>query len=122
MSADSPAAAHYQEGDALRLRGELAEAEAAYKRTSQAGGDPQPGLSLLRLAQGRHEQAGAAIRGVERATEAALSRVHLLPAFVEIMPAVGDLDEARRGSGCGTAGERRAVGGDPAARLTVGVE
>lgn len=45
-------AAHYQEGELHRLRGEFAAAEAAYRRASAAGRDPQPGLALLRLAEG----------------------------------------------------------------------
>jgi DNA-binding CsgD family transcriptional regulator/tetratricopeptide (TPR) repeat protein len=97
-SADSPAAAHYQQGEVLRLRGQLDAAEQAYRNASQAGGDPQPGLSLLRLAQGRHDAARAAIRRVERTTQAPLERGRILPAFVTIMLAGDELDEARRGS------------------------
>ncbi len=41
------------EGDLLRLVGDLDGAEAAYQRASEYGHDPQPGLALLRLAQGR---------------------------------------------------------------------
>ena len=41
------------EGDLLRLAGDLDGAEAAYQRASEHGRDPQPGLALLRLAQGR---------------------------------------------------------------------
>ena len=44
---------HYQLGDIRRLRGDLAGAEAAYRQAHELGRDPQPGLALLRLAQGR---------------------------------------------------------------------
>jgi hypothetical protein len=53
--------AHYQLGELHRLRGELAEAEAAYRQAHAAGCEPQPGLALLRLAEGRADAAAAAI-------------------------------------------------------------
>lgn len=89
------AAAFYQEAEVHRLRGEFAEAEAAYRSASQWGSDPQPGLALLRLAQGRIDAAGAAIRRVVSATADPLQRMRLLPAYVEIMLAAGDLEAAR---------------------------
>lgn len=87
--------AHYQLGELHRLRGELAEAEGAYRRANESGRRPQPGLALLRLAQGRTDAAAAAI---ERAVEEAPDRVvraKMLPAAVEIMLAGGRVDEAR---------------------------
>jgi tetratricopeptide (TPR) repeat protein len=48
-----PAAAFYQQAEVYRLRGEFAAAEEAYRNASQGGWEPQPGLALLRLAQGR---------------------------------------------------------------------
>jgi DNA-binding NarL/FixJ family response regulator len=53
---------HYQLGELRRLRGDLAGAEAAYRRAHELGRDPQPGLALLRLAQGRASTAAASIR------------------------------------------------------------
>ena len=55
-------AAMYQLGELHRLRGEADEAEAAYRQASECGHYPQPGLALLRLAQGRLDAAVAAIR------------------------------------------------------------
>src|SRR6185295_5512746 len=52
-----PAAALYQRAEVHRLRGDHAEAEDGYRAASELGCDPQPGLSLLRLAQGRVEVA-----------------------------------------------------------------
>ena len=52
------------EGDLLRLVGDLDGAEAAYQRANELGRDPQPGLALLRLAQGRVDVADAMIRRV----------------------------------------------------------
>src|SRR5215217_7884303 len=54
--------AAYQQGELHRLRGEAAEAEAAYRQASRWGREPQPGLALLRLAQGQAAAAGAALR------------------------------------------------------------
>jgi len=87
--------AHYQQGEIHRLRGELTEAEDAYRSASQVGREPQPGLALLRLQQGRMEEAIGAIRRVLDTTPAAWRRTGLLPACVEIFVVAGDLDEAR---------------------------
>ena len=57
-------AAFYQQAELRRLRGQLAEAEDGYRLASQWGREPQPGLALLRLAQGQVGAAEAAIRRV----------------------------------------------------------
>ena len=93
------AGACYQRAEIHRLRGEFAEAEDAYRQSSQHGREPQPGLALLRLAQGRHDAAVSAIRRTAAATSDRLERVRLLPALVEILLAAGDLEEARQASG-----------------------
>jgi DNA-binding CsgD family transcriptional regulator len=90
-----PAAAFYQQAEVHRLRGEFAEAEEAYRNASQGGWEPQPGLALLRLAQGRPDAADASIRRVLSVTTDRLQRTKMLPAFVEIMLAVGAIQEAR---------------------------
>jgi DNA-binding NarL/FixJ family response regulator len=87
--------AFYQQGELHRLRGELAEAEAAYRRATQAGWRPQPGLALLRLAQGHIDAAVASIRGELAEAKENLHRIAFLPAVVEITVAAGDLDTAR---------------------------
>ena len=88
----SPAAglAHYQQGEILRQRGELAAAEAAYREANRHGRSPQPGLALLRLAQGKTEDAAAAIRQAVAAAVDPLARTRHLPAAVEILLAAGD--------------------------------
>jgi DNA-binding CsgD family transcriptional regulator/tetratricopeptide (TPR) repeat protein len=88
--------ARYRQAELLRLQGEFAAAEEAYRLASGLGWEPQPGLAQLRLAQGRSDAAAAAIRRAEAATTSALERARILPAFVEIMLAVGDVDSARR--------------------------
>jgi DNA-binding CsgD family transcriptional regulator len=92
-------AAAYQLAELHRLRGEAAEAEEAYRRASRWGREPQPGLALLRLAQGQPAAAQAAIR---RALEEAVDlpgRARLLPAAAEIALAAGDRAAARAAAG-----------------------
>jgi ATP/maltotriose-dependent transcriptional regulator MalT len=93
----NPAAglAHYRRAELLRLRGEFAAAEAAYREASRFGWEPQPGLAQLRLAQGKVEAAVAAIRRATAETSEPLKRAALLPASVEIMLAAGEAGEAR---------------------------
>ncbi len=88
--------AHYCEGEIQRLQGNFAAAEEAYRAASRLGFEPQPGLALLRLAQGNGAAAAAAIERVAEETSKPLKRAELLPAYVEIMLAVGELDAARR--------------------------
>ena len=92
----SAGSAHYRAGEIQRLQGNFAAAEDAYRAASGLGFEPQPGLALLRLAQGKRAAAAAAIRRVADETTAPLKRAELLPALVEIMLAVGDIEEARR--------------------------
>jgi DNA-binding CsgD family transcriptional regulator len=88
----------YREGEIQRLQGEFAAAEEAYRGASRLGFEPQPGLALLRLAQGNGAAAAATIGRVAGETEKPLMRARLLPACVEIMLAVGAVDEARDAS------------------------
>jgi DNA-binding CsgD family transcriptional regulator len=89
------AAAFYQKAEMHRLRGEVEAAEVAYRGASQLGCDPQPGLALLRMSQGRTDAASAAIRRVVGATADPLRRARLLPAYIEIMLVTSELEEAR---------------------------
>jgi DNA-binding NarL/FixJ family response regulator len=98
MEKEAGGRAHYQEAEIHRLRGEFAAAEAAYHSASRSGVEPQPGLALLRLAEGEREAAASAIRRVIGATPDRLQRTRFLPAHVEIMLAAGDLEEARTAS------------------------
>lgn len=90
-----PAAALYQRAEVHRLRGEYAEAEDAYRAASGLGCDPQPGLALLRLAEGRIDAACATMRRTLHATADRLARARLLPSYVEVMLARGDTQDAR---------------------------
>lgn len=88
----------YERAELHRLRGELAAAEEAYRHASEVGREPQPGLALLRLAQGRRDDAVSSIRRVLATTSGAWRRPHFLPACVEILLAAGEIDEARAAS------------------------
>lgn len=90
----------------IRLhKGDLIGAEEALLAAHAAGWDPQPGLALVRLAQGDTATAAASIREAlyhparvpskERPPNNDLQRAPLLAAQVEIEVAVGDLDRAR---------------------------
>jgi DNA-binding CsgD family transcriptional regulator len=92
---DVAASAYYQQAEIHRLRGEFASAEEAYRHASELGREPQPGLALLRLAEGRSDVSASAIRRVLGATSDRLERARLLPASIEILLAVGELDEAK---------------------------
>jgi DNA-binding CsgD family transcriptional regulator len=87
--------AAYRQGEVRRLQGGVEAAEEAYRAASRFGREPQPGLALLRLAQGKGDAAAAAIRRALGETTQRLKRAALLPAQVEIMLALGDLEEAR---------------------------
>jgi ATP/maltotriose-dependent transcriptional regulator MalT len=80
------------------LRGDFESAETAYREASEWGAEPQPGLALLRLAQGRIDAAAAAIRRSAGAAVDPFRRVRLLPAQVEIMLAAHDAAEAHAAS------------------------
>jgi ATP/maltotriose-dependent transcriptional regulator MalT len=88
-------AAWYQQAELHRLSGDFTAAEDAYQQASRWGRQPQPGLALLRLAQGRTEVAAAASRRVVGETSETFRRAKLLPAHVEIMLTAGDLLAAR---------------------------
>jgi DNA-binding CsgD family transcriptional regulator len=87
--------AAYLQGDLHRLRGSFAAAELAYRDASGNGHEPQPGLALLRLAQGNPEAASAAIQRALGETRDRQARAALLPAIVEIALAAGDVGAAR---------------------------
>jgi DNA-binding CsgD family transcriptional regulator len=84
----------YRQGEVHRLQGEFDAAEAAYREASRFGREPQPGLALLRLTQGNGEAAAAAVRRALGETTEPLKRAGLLPAYVEIMLTLGDVEEA----------------------------
>ncbi|MEV0170422.1 LuxR C-terminal-related transcriptional regulator [Streptomyces sp. NPDC050803] len=92
----------YLTGEIQRRCGDLTAAERSYDRAHELGRDPQPGLALLRLAQGKTEASAAALGPAlaDRAGSVAepagrLGRCRLLSAQVEVSLALGRLDAAR---------------------------
>jgi DNA-binding CsgD family transcriptional regulator len=92
---DTLGSAHYQLAEIQRLLGEFADAEESYRKASLAGREPEPGMSLLRLAQGRIDLALPAIRRVTEEAQDPVDRSRLLPAYVEIVLEADDLGAAR---------------------------
>jgi class 3 adenylate cyclase len=89
------AGGYYEVGEIRRRLGDFVAAEDAYRKADELGADPQPGLALLRLAEGKID---AAVAGVTRSLQDAekpLARLRRLPAQVEIAVAAGDLKTAR---------------------------
>ncbi len=88
--------AMYMLGEICRRRGDVASAEEAFTRAHEMGRDPQPGLALIRLAQGKGDAAAAGLRNALWGTPGPnLPRATLLAAQVEVDLARGDLTSAR---------------------------
>ena len=101
---DAAGLAMAERGDVLRLRGDLAGAAGAYEEAVNFGHEPQPGLALLWLAQGRTAAAVAAVRRLLGETGDPVHRSRLLPAAVEVLLADGHTDDA-----AGLAAELRSI-------------
>jgi DNA-binding CsgD family transcriptional regulator len=89
------ALAFYQVGELHRLRGEFTKAEDAYLAARERGKNPEPGTSLLRLAEG---QVDAAVAAIHRALEEARdrkARARVLIGAVDVFIAAGDVKAAR---------------------------
>jgi class 3 adenylate cyclase len=89
------AGGYYEIGEIRRRRGDFTGAEESYRTANELGKDPQPGLALLRLAEGKVDAAVAGISGSLRDVQEPLARIRRLPARVEIAIAAGDLPAAR---------------------------
>jgi class 3 adenylate cyclase len=89
------AGGYYEIGEIRRRRGDFAGAEESYAAANELGRDPQPGLALLRLAEGKVDGALAGIKRTLEDTHEPLLRLRRLPARVEIALAAGDLKSAR---------------------------
>ena len=89
------AAEGFNEVGLIRLRmGDNSAAEEAFRQAHEAGSSAHPGMSLLRLAEGKPEAAAKVIRRTLQETKDGLRRARLLPGAVEIALAMGDLDMA----------------------------
>jgi DNA-binding CsgD family transcriptional regulator len=89
-------AAFYEIGEIRRRMGDLDGAEGEFRRADELGFEPQPGLALLRLAQGKIDAASRSITtALAEATWDRLVRAKLLPARAEIAVAAGAIEDAR---------------------------
>ncbi|HEX6617406.1 MAG TPA: protein kinase [Gemmatimonadales bacterium] len=97
--ADVAGEAFYELGE-IRLRmGDLPAAGTLFGEAHARGREPQPGLALLRLAEGRHDAARSMLeRALTDPGRTALDRAKLLPAQVEISVACGELAGAAEGA------------------------
>ena len=92
--------ATYELGEIQLRRGDLSGAAASFRSAIEAGQEPQPGLALLRLAEGK---AGVGLSELTRtladAPDDRIERARLLPALVELAVAAEHSgDGARRRS------------------------
>jgi len=85
----------YRLGELHRVSGDLQAADEAFRSAGEFGEDPQPGLGLLRLAQGKGDVALAAIQRALGESNEAYGRARLLPALVETALAAGEVANAR---------------------------
>ncbi len=92
----NPAAgeAYYRQAELHRLSGNFTNAEQCYQESAKRGRNPQPGLALLRLAQGQNDAAETSIRNTLLETKDPKRRAELLPAVVKIMITVKQTEEA----------------------------
>lgn len=88
-------AAFYELAEIHRLRGDVDQAQAAYRRASEHGRAPEPGLTLLQFAEGKRELAAASIQRLLSERRSSGSRPELLLAAVEVLTSVDDLVTAR---------------------------
>ncbi len=88
-------AAFYQLGELYRLQGDFKKAEQAYSEGNKYGKNPQPGLALLRLAQGQVERAKSSINNTFASAKKIKNKSDMLFAFIEIMLAAEDVGTAR---------------------------
>jgi class 3 adenylate cyclase len=87
----------FKEIGMIRLRmGDLHAAEEAFAQAYELGATPQPGLTLLRMAQGKLEAAASMInRTLSEGYHDRLARARLLPTQVEVSLAIGELATSR---------------------------
>jgi ATP/maltotriose-dependent transcriptional regulator MalT len=88
----------YAVGEIRRRRGDFIGAEAALRHAHELGRDPQPGLALIRLAQGRVEDAASLLLSVGDVTGPPLTKCRYLAAQVEVALAACDISSAREAS------------------------
>jgi DNA-binding CsgD family transcriptional regulator len=93
---EAASAAWYEVGEIRRRVGDVTGAEHAFARAHELGFDPQPGLALVRLTQGRLDAAAAGLRtSLANEGGSRLTRTRLLAAQVQVALARRDVSAAR---------------------------
>lgn len=92
-------AALYQLAELQRLHGEVDASTQSYRRASEFGREPQPGLALLRLAVGEPAPAADTLSRVLSEGLLVEQRPRLLAAHVEAALAAGRFEAAERSAG-----------------------
>jgi DNA-binding CsgD family transcriptional regulator len=87
--------AFYRLAELHRMRGEFDAAEKAYREAGRWQRAPQPGMALLRLAQGEIEAASSSIRRIADEVSDLGHRTRVLDSYVEIVLAAKDVGAAR---------------------------
>lgn len=110
-NANTVGEAHYVRAELHRLRGEHDAAETAYRDALAHGKDPQPGLALMRAAQGRADSAMVALKRALEEPRPRQLQTPLWRALVEVALAAGDVpcaaDAAARLDGLAEASDAR---------------
>jgi class 3 adenylate cyclase len=88
------AAGFYELGEVRYRMGDIPGAEDAFRQAHELGHSPQPGLAILRLAQGKEQAAAASLRRALDDESDRLTRARLLSAQAEVAVVTGDLDTA----------------------------
>ena len=86
--------AFYRQAELNRLAGNFEKAEDNYHEAARRGRKPQPGLSLLRLAQGSKEGAVTSITNTLQETKDPKKRAEVLPAVVSILLSAKQIEES----------------------------
>ena len=92
------ASGFYQIGEIRMRMGDLPAAREAFRRAHELGMVPEPGLSLIRLAEGDSANAGSSLQRALANESEIFARARLLPAEVEVALALGDKERARTAS------------------------
>jgi class 3 adenylate cyclase len=90
--------AFYDIGEIRMRMGDLPAAKEAFRRAHEMGMVPEPGMSLLRLAEGDAANAGSSLHRALANETVKFTRARLLPAEIEVALALGDRDRARTAS------------------------